>query len=53
MVETKIPNIGSLVKKTDCNTKIIEIEKKLINFKITTTVLKYRNMFTINHCQPS
>ena len=28
-VENKIPNISSLVKKTDYNTKITEIEKKL------------------------
>ena len=28
-VENKIPNISSLVKKTDYNTKIVEIEKKL------------------------
>ena len=27
-VENKIPNISSLVKKTDYNTKITEIEKK-------------------------
>ena len=27
--ENKIPNINSLVKKTDCGTKITEIEKKL------------------------
>ena len=27
-VETKIPNISSLVKKTDYNTRITEIEKK-------------------------
>ena len=29
MVENKIPNISSLVKKTDYNTKISELEKKL------------------------
>ena len=29
MKENKIPNISSLVKKTDYNTKITEIEKKL------------------------
>ena len=29
--ENKIPNINSLVKKTDCGTKITEIEKKLID----------------------
>ena len=28
-VENKIPSISSLVKKTDYNTKITEIEKKL------------------------
>ena len=28
-VENKIPNISSLVKKTDCNAKISEIENKL------------------------
>ena len=28
MVENKIPNINTLVKKTDYNTKITEIEKK-------------------------
>ena len=29
MVENKTPNTSSLVKKTDYNTKITEIEKKL------------------------
>ena len=29
MVENKIPNISSLVKKTDYNKKISELEKKL------------------------
>ena len=28
-VENKIPNVSNLVKKTDYNTKIIEIEKKI------------------------
>ena len=40
-VENKIANTSNLVKKTDCNTKIIEIEKKLPdhnhNKYITTT----------------
>ena len=30
-VENKIPDASSLVKKTDYNTKITEIEKKLTN----------------------
>ena len=30
-VENKIPNVSNLVKKTDCNTKINEIKKKIIN----------------------
>ena len=30
-VENKVPNVSSLVKKTDCNTKISEIEGKLGN----------------------
>ena len=30
-LEKKIPSISSLVKKTDCNTKITEIGKKLID----------------------
>ena len=30
-VENKIPDISSLVKKTDYNTKITELEKKLID----------------------
>ena len=30
-VENKIPNISSLVKKTDYNTKISDIEKKIID----------------------
>ena len=28
-VENKIPNVSNLVKKTDCNTKINEIENKI------------------------
>ena len=28
-VENKIPNVSNLVKKTDCNTKISEIENKV------------------------
>ena len=28
-VENKMPNVSNLVKKTDYNTKIIEIEKKI------------------------
>ena len=28
-MENKIPDVGSLVKNTDCNTKITKIEKKL------------------------
>ena len=32
-VENKIPSISNLVKKSDCNTKITEIEKKLTNHK--------------------
>ena len=31
VVENKIPNINSLVQKTDYDTKITEIEKKSIN----------------------
>ena len=30
-VENKMPNVSNLVKKTDYNTKIIEIEKKISN----------------------
>ena len=30
-VESKIPNISNLVKKTDFNTKITEIENRLNN----------------------
>ena len=30
-VESKVPDISSLVQKTDYNTKITEIEKKLID----------------------
>ena len=30
-VENKIPNVSNLVKKTDYNTKVTEIEKKLNN----------------------
>ena len=28
-MEIKIPNVTNLVKKTDCNTKISEIENKI------------------------
>ena len=28
-VENKIPNVSDLIKKTDCNIKINEIEKKI------------------------
>ena len=31
-VENKIPNISSLVQKTNYNTKITEIEKKLTDY---------------------
>ena len=31
IVENKIPDFGNLVKKTDYNTKVIEIENKLNN----------------------
>ena len=30
-VDKKIPNVSSLVKKTDCNTKISEIGKKIVD----------------------
>ena len=39
-VDEKIPNVSSLVKKTDYNTKITKVEKKLIdrnNDKYVTT----------------
>ena len=29
-IEDKIPNVNDLVKKTECNTKISEIERKVI-----------------------
>ena len=29
--ENKIPDVNSLVKKTDCNTKISDVEKKIID----------------------
>ena len=39
-VKNKIPNVSSLVKKTDYNTKISDIEKKIIDYnhdkRITT-----------------
>ena len=42
-VENKIPDISSLVKKTDCNAKINEIEKKVTdhNHDITTREFKF------------
>ena len=37
-MENKIPNVRSLVKKTDYNTKITEIEKKVTgHYKYITT----------------
>ena len=35
-VENKIPSITNLIKKTDCDTKITEIEIKLVDDYITT-----------------
>ena len=32
-MENKIPNVSSLVKKTDCDTKISELEKKITDHK--------------------
>ena len=45
-VENKIPNVSNLFKKTDYNTKISEIEKKITdhnhdNYIITTELNKF------------
>ena len=31
VIENKIPNVSNLINKTDCNTKVAEIENKLNN----------------------
>ena len=45
-VENKIPNVSNLIKKTNCNTKISEIESKINNHNhdkyITTS--KFNNL---------
>ena len=41
-VENKIPDVSSLVKKTDYNTKISEIEDKIIT--IMTNILLLKNL---------
>ena len=38
-VENKIPNVSNLVKKTDYNTKISEIEKKMLLIMIKINIL--------------
>ena len=45
-VENKIPDVSSLVKKTDYNTKICEIEKKIIihNHDKYITTLEFNNL---------
>ena len=51
-VENKIPDISSLVKKTDYNTKISDIEKKIIDHNhdkyITTPELNTMAASTFN-----
>ena len=42
-VENKIPDLSNLVKKTDCNTQISEIEKK-------TTDYNHHNYITAVEC---
>ena len=37
--ENKIPNVGRLVEKTNYNTKISELEKKLLIMIMTTILL--------------
>ena len=41
-VENTIPNTGKLVAKTECNTKISNVEKKLL-IKIMTNTLLLQN----------
>ena len=49
-VENKIPNVSNLVKKTDYNTKINEIEKKIIdhNHDKYITTSEYNQLTTEN-----
>ena len=43
-VENKIPNVSSLVKKTDYDTKADEIEKKITDHKSMTNILLLQNL---------
>ena len=42
VVESKIPDVSSLVKRTDCNTKISEIENKVNNHNHDKYIFKAR-----------
>ena len=51
-VENKIPSVGSLVKKTDYNTKITEIENKLTdhNHEKYITTPEFNTLAVVFRC---
>ena len=44
-VANKIPNVGNLIKKTDYNTKLMKLKKKLIMI-IVITILLHKSFCT-------
>ena len=44
--ENKIPNLSNLVKKSDCNTKINQIEKKLLIMVTVISILRHKYLIS-------
>ena len=44
MLIRKIPNTSDLVRKTDYNTKIAEIGKKILDFNILVVILHLKQL---------
>ena len=45
-IENKIPNVSDLVKKTNYNTKINEIKKKILSTIIVISILLFQNLIS-------
>ena len=45
-VESKIPDVSNLVKRTDCKTKISELEKKLTDRNHVKYIILLQNLLS-------